>query len=347
MMKKQLAVLSRLYSLVKPHMSLHVLVAFGAGLAPVLHNLIMAAAIKSVFSASVADRTAELKCAILVFALSITGFFLFNGTMWGLFGSSVAKMNGRIRKSIFSHLLGQPAPAVEQNHSAAVMTLFTSDAQAIENAYGYLLRFSIAATLCGLVATAVMFAKSPVMAGIILATSVLQLVFNALLVKPLQSLSSRIAAQIERASTAMGNLLDGNITIRLYGMQQRELARYEQKSLELAALNKKLSLVEGIIKGGNILGGLAGYLLTIAVGTFLVARNSMNLPDLLYLTQIRGLTMLVVFTISEFSQMVQPAVASAERILGFLDKPDELRDDLCKAESETATQGGGGDGLQV
>ena len=34
----------------------------------------------------------------------------------------------------------------------------------------------------------------------------------------------------------------------------------------IPALNKKLSLVEGIIKGGNILGGLAGYLLTIAVG---------------------------------------------------------------------------------
>ena len=322
-MKKQWKSFWRLCGLAGPGFEKHAAIALGAGLAPVLHNLIMAFSLQGIFAAAMAGSHPMLYSAVIFTSAAITGFFLFNGTMWGFYGASVARMTGRIRKGLFAHLCSLPMKALDHRQSAAAMTLFTNDAQAAENAYGYLLRFTVAATLSGIAATVALIAKNPFMGLVILLTSLMQLGCNLFVVKPLQRLSARIAGQVEEINTIMSNILDGNIAIRLYGMEQQELAVFRQKSLELERLNKRLCLVEGIVKGGNIVVAVVSYLLILAVGAWMVYQSSLSVSDLLFLTQSRGLVMLVVFTIGDFMSMVQPALASAERMFAFLDKPAE------------------------
>lgn len=322
-MKKQLLLLKRLYNLTGPGFARHAFIALGAGLAPVLYNMVMAVALRNVFAAATDGSMHALQGSVIAFALSVIGFFLFNVMTWGLFVASTTRRTGHIRKKLFAHLCGLPAPELERSHSAGIMTFFTSDAAAVENAYGYLLRYTIAAVLSGLTAAVIMLLKSPVMGLVILSTGILQLLCNLLVVKPLQGLSVRIARQIEQAGAVMSDMMEGNITIRLYGMEQRELELYEAKSLELRSLNIRMCLVEGFIKGGNIIVAVISYLLTLAIGTWMVAQGQLTLPDLLFLTQTRGLVMVVVFSIGDFTQMVQPANASAGRLFAFLDKPEE------------------------
>lgn len=324
-MREQLAIVRRIYSLAGPGFIRHAVAALGAGLAPVLYNLMLSFAFKNVFAAAGAKSGDGLISALLFFILGSVGFYVFNGTMWGIFGSSVVRVTGRIRKKLFAHLAALPADSLMGVRSAQAMTLFTNDAGTVETLYGYVLRYTIASVLSGSVAAAVLLCGSPAMGLVVLATGFLQLSYNLLFVKPLQALSRRIAAQIDEIGEGMTTLLEGNITIRLYGMEGLELKRYGERSRRLAGLNTRYSLVEGIIRGGNLLAGLAGYLLTLGFGTWMVSQRMLSLPDLLFLTQIRLLMMLIILAVGEFSQLSQPALAGARRILAFLDKPVEMR----------------------
>lgn len=326
-MSKQLKKLARLYALAKPGSPHHGVLALFAGLATVLYNLIMANALQAVFAAATAGNRDALITQIVVFALSIGGFFLYNGTFWGFFGASVARMTGHIRKALFAHLCRLSTASLEQGRSAAAVTLFASDASSAENAYGSLLRFAVAASSSGLVATALLLSNQLAMGLIILGTGFAQLACNLFAAKPLQRLSARIAGQVEEVNTAMGSLLDGNGTIRLYGMEHKVMELYRRKSLELQALNRKLCLVEGIIRGSNVVMAMASYLLVLAAGAWMASTGDLTVPELLFLTQVRGLVMLVVFSLGDVAQMAQPALASAERLFSFLDKPAEKQQD--------------------
>ena len=326
-MKRQSALLWRLYRLPGPGFWRHGALAFFAGLAIVLYNLVTANALRGVFAAATAGSTKALGIQIMLFALSVCGFFLYNCTTWGLFVASTARITGRIRKALFRHLCALPAAAVEQDRDAAAMALFTADAAAVENAFGYLLRFTVASALSGLTATTLLLAQNPALGLIILGTGAMQLACNLIAVRPLQALSRRIAHQIEETTAAMQCLLDGAVTIRLYGMEREMLAAYHRQSLQLQALNRRLALVEAAIKGGNVVVAMLSYLLILAAGAWMASSGLLTVPELLFLTQIRGMVMLVVFSLGDFAQQSQPALASAERLFTFLDKPAEMPHD--------------------
>ncbi len=326
-MKEQLALLLRLYRLPGSRVVRHSVLAVLAGFAMVLQNLVMARALQATFAAVTDGTLHTLLLGVAVFALLLCGFFLYNALLWGWFGASTIRQTGAIRRALFAHLCALPAPVVERGHGAAVLTLFTADVAAAENAYSSLLRFMAGAVLSGLVATVLLLAKSPLLGGIILVTGLAQLACNLWAVRPLQALSGRIARQIEESTVTLQNLLDGNVTIRLYGMEEAILGVYAAKSRELQSLQRRRGLVEGVIKGGNIVLGMASYLLILGVGAWMAAAHRLTVGDLLFLTQVRGLVMVTVFTLGDFAQTTQPALASARRMFAFLDNPPERLDD--------------------
>ena len=323
MIRQQWAVLRRILLLCGPLLRRNLWFALGAAFFPVFYNLIMATTLKNTFAALPAPQDENLSITILLFALSMIVLFLYNGFTWGLVGPSVVRITGHIRKALFQHLCRLTVGTLEQGHSADVLTHFSSDILAVERIYGYILRWSMAMILSGIVSTAIIFKLSWVLGLAILMTALLQVAVSLCLIKPLQRLSRDIAQNIQKTTAAMVNIIDGSIIIRLYGATEQQLAGYEKLSLGLARLNKRKGLIDGIIKGGGIVSGMGGYLLLLAVGSHMIAQGTMDLPQLLFISQMRGLMMQVVVTVGDFAMMVQPGLAAGERLLQFLDQPTE------------------------
>ena len=171
-----------------------------------------------------------------------------------------------------------------------------------------------------------MFTISPILAVISLLTVPLSVVVTILIAGRSQK---QFAAQWERTGRLNGHIEEmhtGHAIVKVFGRQPEAIAEFDARNEHLFQASYRAQFISGIIQPAlNFLANL-NYVAIAVIGGVRVASGQMSLGDVqAFIQYSRQFTMPIVQTAS-IANVLQSAVASAERVFELLDEPQEIPD---------------------
>ncbi len=171
-----------------------------------------------------------------------------------------------------------------------------------------------------------MFTISPILAVISLLTVPLSVFVTILIARRSQK---QFAAQWEQTGRLNGHIEEmhtGHAIVKVFGRQPEAIAEFDARNEKLFQASYRAQFISGIIQPSlNFLANL-NYIAIAVIGGVRVASGQMSLGDVqAFIQYSRQFTMPIVQTAS-IANVLQSAVASAERVFQLLDEQQEIPD---------------------
>lgn len=314
---QQLYVIIRFFSQMIPDKKRHILIAFFAGLSGVFFNLVAAYMLKGVYIAVTSEDSFLLYKYICIFILLLAGVFTYNCIFWNLYGSSTAKITGEIRRIILSKLCSLRLSGVENYHSADTMSILTNDLDTAQGIYENI-RLYISTLTFSIIPTILVFNISSVLGLLIILLSIIQLAINLLVIPPIEKQSIKIREDMYKINSTFSDVLRNNMSIRLYCSEDFYMKVSKDMSKSLYNSKMKLNIINTVTEGINVCFGLLGYIIVLTAGSALIGADKLNLPDLLFITQIRLMMVQGILAFGNYATQIQPAIVGIKKIISFM-----------------------------
>jgi ATP-binding cassette subfamily B protein len=144
----------------------------------------------------------------------------------------------------------------------------------------------------------------------------------------------QFAAQWERTGTLNGHVEEmhtGHAIVKLFGRQDRSLATFDIENDALFEASYRAQFISGTIQPAMMFISNLNYVAIAVIGGVRVATGQMSLGDVqAFIQYSRQFTMPLVQAAS-IANVLQSAVASAERVFELLDEPEEVADPVAPA----------------
>lgn len=308
----------RFFNQMIPNKKWHIFIAFFAGLSGVFFNLVAAYMLKGVYTAVTSEDSFLLYKYICFFILLLAGVFTYNCIFWNLYGSSAAKITGEIRRIILSKLCSLRLSDTENHHSADTMSVLTNDLDSAQSIYVNI-RFYLSTLMFSIIPTILVFNTSSVLGLLIIVLSIIQLAINLLVITPLEKQSIKIREDLYKINSTFSDVLRNNLSIRLYCSEDFYLEVGKDMSKSLYNSKMKLNIINAVTEGINVCFGLLGYIIVLTAGSALIGADKLNLPDLLFITQIRLMMVQGILAFGNYATQIQPAIIGIKKIMSFMD----------------------------
>lgn len=307
----------RFFKQMVPDRKKHIFIAFFAGLSGVFFSMLSAYMLKGVYTAVTSKNSTLLYKYICFFLLLLAGVFTYNCICWNLYGSSSARITGKIRKIILSKLCLLKLSDLENQHSADIMSILTNDLDSAQGSYVNM-KFYISTLLSSIIPTVLVLNTSSLLGLLIIVLGLMQLFINLLVIKPLENQSIKIRKDMRNINSTFSDVLHNNMSIRLYCSEDFYMKVSSGISKSLYNSNMKLNIINTITMGINVCFGLLGYIIVLTTGSTLISKGKLNLPNLLFITQMRLMMIQGILTFGNYAAQMQPATVAIKKILHFM-----------------------------
>ncbi len=171
-----------------------------------------------------------------------------------------------------------------------------------------------------------MLTISPLLALISILAVPLSLFLTAMIAKRSQP---QFVVQWASTGTLNGHIEEmhtGHTIVKLFGRQQQAIDKFRTENERLYDASRKAQFISGIIQPAlNFVSNL-NYVAIAVIGGLQVAAGSMSLGDVVaFIQYARQFTMPIIQTAS-IANLIQSAIASAERVFELLDETEEIPD---------------------
>ena len=232
----------------------------------------------------------------------------------------------RMRRDVDAKLSRLPLSYFDSHPRGDTLSRVTNDIDNIANSLQQTLTQLITA-LCTIIGVlAMMLWISPILAVISLLTVPLSIVVTVLIAKRSQQ---EFATQWARTGTLNGHVEEmhtGHSIVKAFGRQREAIERFDDENEQLFQASYRAQFLSGTIQPAMQFIANINYVLICVIGGIQVASGQMSLGDVQAFVQYsRQFTMPITQTAS-IANVVQSAVASAERVFELLDEPEESPD---------------------
>ncbi len=175
---------------------------------------------------------------------------------------------------------------------------------------------------------------SPLLAVISLLVVPLAMVVTILIARRSQA---QFASQWERTGTLNGHVEEmhsGHAIVKAFGRQREAIERFDRENEALFQASFRAQFISGTIQPAMTVISNLNYVAICVIGGVRVASGTMSLGDVLAFIQYsRQFTMPIIQTAS-IMNVLQSAVASAERVFEVLDEPEQVPESTTPRELE-------------
>jgi ATP-binding cassette, subfamily B, multidrug efflux pump len=232
----------------------------------------------------------------------------------------------RMRRDVDAKLSRLPLSYYDSHPRGDTLSRVTNDIDNIANSLQQTLTQLITA-LCTIIGVlAVMLWISPLLAVISLLTVPLSIVVTMFIAKRSQQ---HFAQQWARTGTLNGHVEEmhtGHSIVKAFGRQQEAIERFDVENEQLFQASYRAQFLSGTIQPAMQFIANINYVLICVIGGIQVANGQMSLGDVQAFVQYsRQFTMPITQTAS-IANVIQSAVASAERVFELLDESEESAD---------------------
>jgi ATP-binding cassette subfamily B protein len=232
----------------------------------------------------------------------------------------------RLRQRVDEKLGRLPLAYFDRESRGDILSRVTNDIDNIAQTLQQSLTQLITALFTVIGVLAMMFWISPLLAVISLLIVPASIVVTVLIARRSQE---QFAAQWERTGTLNGHIEEmhtGHAVVKAFGRQREAIEVFDRENEALYDASWKAQFISGTIQPAmNVLANL-NYVAIAVIGGVQVATGAMSLGDVqAFIQYSRQFTMPIVQTAS-IMNVLQSAVASAERVFQLLDEAEQVPD---------------------
>ena len=232
----------------------------------------------------------------------------------------------RLRRRVDQKLGRLPLAYFDRQSRGDILSRVTNDIDNIGQTLQQTLTQLISSVFTVIGVLAMMFWISPLLAIISLLVVPLSLVVTVLIASRSQR---QFAAQWLRTGTLNGHVEEmhsGHVVVTAFGRQREALETFERENEALYQASYRAQFISGTIQPALTILSNLNYVAIAVIGGVRVASGTMSLGDVqAFIQYSRQFTMPIVQTAS-IMNVLQSAVASAERVFELLDEPEEVPD---------------------
>ena len=271
------------------------------------------------------DYAAVGRVLALVAALYLLGA-LFMWLQGYIMAGVVQRIVYRLRREVDMKLGRLPLQYFDRNSRGDTLSRVTNDIDNIQQTLTQTLTQLITSVFTLIGVMAMMFWISPLLAVVSLVTVPLSLVVTVLIAKRSQK---QFALQWQHMGSLNGHVEEmytGHNIVKVFGRQAEAIEEFDKHNDELFRASFKAQFISGIIWPSMMFIGNLNYAVICVIGGLRVASGTMTLGDVQAFVQYsRQFTQPIQQTAS-VANVLQSAVASAERVFQLLDEAEEEPD---------------------
>jgi ATP-binding cassette subfamily B multidrug efflux pump len=139
----------------------------------------------------------------------------------------------------------------------------------------------------------------------------------------------QFAAQWERTGNLNGHIEEmhtGHSIVKLFGRQEEAITEFDRRNEELYQASYKAQFLSGLIQPAMTFISNLNYVAICVVGGIQVANGQMSLGDVTAFIQYSRQFTFPIVQVASIANVLQSAVASAERVFELLDEVEEVPD---------------------
>ncbi len=259
--------------------------------------------------------------------LLVAGIYLASSVFgWGqayLMAGVTQRTVYRLRQRVDEKLGRLPLAYFDRESRGDILSRVTNDIDNIAQTLQQSLTQLITSLLTVVGVLVMMLTISPLLAVISLLVVPLSLVVTVFIARRSQK---QFAAQWQRTGTLNGHIEEmhtGHAIVKAFGRQREAIETFERENEALYQASYKAQFISGTIQPAmNVIANL-NYVAICVIGGVRVASGTMSLGDVqAFIQYSRQFTMPIVQTAS-IMNVLQSAVASAERVFELLDEPEQ------------------------
>jgi ATP-binding cassette subfamily B protein len=244
----------------------------------------------------------------------------------------------RLREDVDHKLARLPLRYFDDTPRGDVLSRVTNDIDNIATTLQQSLTQIVTSTLTIVGVLIMMLTISPLLAAISLVAVPLSIVVTVQIAKRSQT---QFAAQWERTGDVDGfveEVFTGHEIVKVFGKQARAIESFDGRNEDLYRASFKAQFISGIIQPSMMFISNLNYVAICVIGGLRVANGTMSLGDVQAFIQYSRQFTQPITQVASIMNVLQSAVASAERVFELLDEAEEEPDPAVPAELAT-TQG--------
>jgi ATP-binding cassette subfamily B protein len=232
----------------------------------------------------------------------------------------------RLRTDVDEKLGRLPLKYFDAHPRGDILSRVTNDIDNIGQSLQQSLTQLITSVLTIVGVLALMLVISPILAVISILSVPVSIVITVLIARRSQS---RFVAQWASTGTLNGHVEEmhtGHAIVKVFGRQQQAIETFDRENEKLYQASSQAQFISGTIQPALTFVSNLNYVAIAVIGGVRVASGQMTLGDVIAFIQYsRQFTFPIIQTAS-IANVLQSAVASAERVFELLDEPEEIPD---------------------
>ena len=232
----------------------------------------------------------------------------------------------RMRRDVDVKLSRLPLRYFDSHPRGDTLSRVTNDIDNIANSLQQTLTQLITAVCTIIGVLAMMLWISPLLAVISLLTVPVSIVLTVFIAKRSQVQFAAQWAQTGKLNGHVEEMHTGHSIVKAFGRQYEAIERFDEENEGLFQASYRAQFLSGMIQPAMSFIANLNYVAICVIGGIQVANGQMSLGDVQAFVQYsRQFTMPITQTAS-IANVIQSAVASAERVFELLDEPEETPD---------------------
>ena len=232
----------------------------------------------------------------------------------------------RLRQDVDTKLGRLPLKYFDSHPRGDVLSRVTNDIDNIGQSLQQSLTQLITSLLTIIGVLALMLTISPILAVISILAVPVSIVVTVLIARRSQK---QFAAQWASTGTLNGHVEEmhtGHAIVKVFGRQQEAIDKFDVENEKLYQASYRAQFISGIIQPAlNFVSNL-NYVAIAVIGGLRVATGQMTLGDVIAFIQYSRQFTFPIVQAASIANVLQSAVASAERVFELLDEPEEIAD---------------------
>lgn len=250
-------------------------------------------------------------------------------------GVATARGTVAMRRQLFGAMMSADLERMHKTHSGQALSYFSNDIPSAMDALVTTLIQPVSGVVMGIGGLAYVLATDARMAWVALGIGAFTLCYSLLFARWLHGIAIRIQALLAELEVKLKDLLDGMVTVRMYGM----FSRLERGMAETAERGRRegerWAFASGLLGGmNNAVSYLTDQVLVFAAGLILLT-GSIGLAQLMRVSQMAG-GIVGIFHLSRLLVSVQKSLAGAQRVFSAIEAARPEPDGEARAPLERA-----------
>ncbi len=228
-----------------------------------------------------------------------------------------------IRQQVMEKLTRLPINFFDTHPHGEVLSRFVNDFDNISSTLQQSLTQAITAAVTFIGVVVMMVTISPLLTLVIALTLPLSFIVTRGIAKRSQTYFLDRQRRLGELNGHIEEMYTGHVIVKAFGHERRAMDTFEEINGRLYKATWQAQFVTGIIMPlMNVIGNL-GYVLVCVIGGILVTRGAMQIGDIQAFVQYARQFSQPITQLASISNVIQSALASAERVFEILDEPEE------------------------